>query len=382
MQSVSPAGLIDLGPGYLEPALLPVSLLNEAYTAALGEFGAAALSYGADPGVAVLRECVAARVSEVDGVPWEAGEILVTAGTSQALHLLANAVADRGDVVFVDRTSYDFGRRILADEGLRVREVAGDEFGMSPVALAESIAGAKGERIGFVCLNPTFHNPTGTVVGEARRRALLEVADRYGVLVVEDDAYAELSIDGGGVPCSMAGLAGGRGVIRLGTFSKTLAPGLRLGWLQADRRTVDRLSGRGLFVSGGGVNHLASLAVAVLVRDGHYDRHLRLLRDALRVRRDALVTGLRAGLGAEVAIRRPGGGFFLWLRFRGGRTEDDLRSAAAEAGVSVAAGSRFGTVREPSIRLAYSFTPPERLTAAAAALASAWRCPVSSSKGA
>jgi 2-aminoadipate transaminase len=370
VQAVSPPGMADLGPGYIEPGLLPVDLLKDAYAQALAEFGAAALSYGANAGNLTLRESLAARVTAADGRPCDPGQVLITAGTTQALHLVSTAMAAPGQVVFVDRTSYDFGRRIITDQGLRLREVDGDADGMSPQALADAIAAERAPA--FVYLNPTHHNPTGVVMSEARRRELIEVVARHDVLIVEDDAYAELTLHDETPPSSVAALAGYNGVVRLGTFAKTLGPGLRLGWLQAHPSVAARLVDRGLFVSGGCLNHLTSLAVTILLRDGHYDQHLTWLRGQLRLRRDTLTSALRAELGDHVEFDRPAGGFFLWLRFPDGHAEPDLLAGAEQAGVAVAAGSRFGSVTQPSIRLAYSFNPPERLAAAATLLASAW----------
>ncbi|RLK57998.1 aminotransferase class I/II-fold pyridoxal phosphate-dependent enzyme [Actinokineospora cianjurensis] len=375
VQAVSRPGVLDLGPGYLEPDLLPVDLVRDAYATALAEFGAAALSYGADQGNEVLRAGLAAREAAASGYPCGPEHVLVTAGTSQALHLVGTAMAAPGDTVLVDRLSYDFGRRVLTDHGLRLREVRLDEGGMDPRALHEALTAerAAGRHVGFVLLNPTFHNPTGTLVGTDRRRELLAVAALHGVLVVEDDAYAELGLDGTDLPPSLASLAEYDGVIRLGTFAKTIGPGLRLGWLVAHPAVVTGLARRGTFVSGGCVNHTTSLAIATLVRDGHYDRRLDWLRACLRERRDALVNALRAEADDLAEFTTPGGGFFLWLRFPPERTEADLLAAAAAVGVNAAAGSRFGTTAGPAIRLAYSFTPPDGLAEAAARLAAAWR---------
>lgn len=370
VQAVCEPGMLDLAPGYLQPALLPVDLLRDAYSTALAEFGAAALSYGANQGVDLLRAAIAARASAADGRPCEADNVALTAGTSHALHLVATTMAAPGRIVFLDETSYDFGRCILRDCGLTLREVPADAAGMDPAALDEAIRSAE-QPVAFVLLTPTFHNPTGRTVGPARRRELIEVAAVHGALIVEDDAYGELGLDQYATPASLAGLAGHSGVVRLGTFAKTIGPGLRLGWLLADPAVVRGFVGRGVFESGGSPNHLTSLAVAVLLRDGHYDDHLGWLRSHLRHRRDALLGALREHLRG-VEVDRPGGGFFLWLRFPGRESEERLVTDAARAGVAVAAGSRFGTVHEPSVRLSYSFNSPGQLATAAARLADTW----------
>jgi len=365
VQAVSRPGVVELGPGYLSPDLLPVDLLDEAYRRVFAEYGSAALAYGENRGALDLRSELAGRAADADGRACGPDHVLITAGTSHALHLLATALGAPGGSVVVDQVGYDFGRRVLTDCGLRAREVPSDGQGMDPGALDVALAR---ERPCFVYLNPTFHNPTGVVVPRARREELLAVAARYEVLVVEDDAYGELGFEPGR-RCSMSGLAGYRGVVRLGTVSKTLGPGLRLGWLLADPAVTGGLVARGLFVSGGCANHLASLALGELVGSGDYDLHLDWLRTRLRWRRDALAAALSEGLGDAAEFRLPEGGCFLWLTATGATTEADLLAAAGRAGIAVAAGSRFGSPPAPSIRLSYSFSSPDELAAAGAALA-------------
>ncbi|MFB9428481.1 aminotransferase-like domain-containing protein [Streptoalloteichus tenebrarius] len=394
VQQVCPDGVLDLGPGYLAPGLLPAGLLAEAYHGAFAEFGAAALAYGDDRGAEPFRAAVADRVARAEGSACGPEHVFVTAGTSHALYLLARTFAEPGDVVLVEQYGYDLGRRLLRDCGLRPFPVAMDAHGVDPGAFEEAVTTvrAQGRRVAFACLVPTFHNPTGLVMPEARRRDLLAVARRLDVLLVEDDAYAELDLDGRTPPRSLAGLAEHQGVVRLRTFSKTLAPGLRLGYLLADPSVVTRVAEQGVFVSGGSANHTTSLAVAHALRSGAYDRHLTWLRARLRTRRDALATALRSGLGCglgpgmgagmgsgvgstvdnDFACDPPEGGYFLWVRAFA-HPESALLAAAEAVGVRVAAGSRFGSGPHAAVRLAYSFTEPDKLTVAAGLLAEAWR---------
>ncbi|MFI9626615.1 aminotransferase class I/II-fold pyridoxal phosphate-dependent enzyme [Streptomyces sp. NPDC052042] len=377
VQDVPPPGLIDLGPGYPGPDLLPVGLLGDAYHRALEEYGPAALAYGHNTGAMPLREALAERAAATDRYPCGPDHVLLTAGTSQALHLISCLLGRPGDVVITDQYSYDLGRRIFTDCGLRVHAVAMDDLGMDPVALREALRDehAAGRRVAFAYVNPTFHNPTGIVVPLARRTELLEVTREYDLMVIEDDAYAELALEGGGpVIPSMAALADYRGVLRLGTFAKTLAPGLRLGWLLGAPALVASLGEHGMLVSGGSLNHTTSLAVATVLRGGEYDRHLVWLRAELRKRRDALAGPLRAFSGERIGCRVPGGGFFLWLEPCGAtEVREEAHAAAAEAaGVRLAHGARFGTGDRPRLRLAYSFNPPAVLTEAAHRLVEAW----------
>ncbi|WP_051713544.1 MULTISPECIES: aminotransferase class I/II-fold pyridoxal phosphate-dependent enzyme [Actinoalloteichus] len=369
VQSVSPPGVLDLGPGYLDPTLLPVDLLRQHFASGLERFGSAALSYGHNQGAFEFREEVARRAVARDGHPCSPEQAMLTAGTSHGLHLVSTILTEPGSVVFLDSACYDLARRLFVDCELVLREISADEHGMSPDALHRALASARsgGERPGFVYLNPTFHNPTGLVVPTNRRAELLSIAARHGTLIVEDEPYAELTLDAASPPPSMAALAGYRGVVRLQSFSKTLAPGLRVGSLLAEPDVVARLSEHGLFASGGAANHATALAVVSLLRAGDYDQHLDWLRRQLTVRRDALVGALRQHLTEDYEFDEPGGGFFVWIRSHL-RGEPEIVAAADRAGVGVSEGSRFGHV-PTSVRLAFSFNPPELLTAAGERLA-------------
>jgi enduracididine biosynthesis enzyme MppQ len=370
VQSPDPAGVVNLGPGYLDPALLPTDLLRDAYVAALAEYGPAALAYGENQGPLPLRAALADRITRADGLPCSPDQLVITAGTSAMLDLLARSAPD-GAAVFVEELSYDLGVEIFRARGLSIRRVPTDEQGMDPEALAQAIDHElTGGRVAFVYLVPTFHNPTGRVVPHDRRLALIAVAQRFEVAVIEDDAYADVFLEPDVVPRSLAGSAGYAGVVRLGSFSKSLAPGVRLGWLAADAATATAWADSAMFVSGGGVNHLAAMAVTTLIESGGYERHVGGLRDQLRQRRDALVDTLSGEL--DFPVPRPAGGFFVWLRPPDRYPEAELVAAAERSGVPVAAGSRFGQARGPALRLAFSFHPPDRLADAATRLATSW----------
>lgn len=307
-------------------------MIRDAYARALEEYGSAALGYGHNPGALPLRAQLAARATAQGGRPCGPEHVVVTAGTSQALYLLATSLAAPGDTVLVEALGYDLGQRIFRDCALRPRRVAMDESGMLPDALDRALAegapdgaGARG-RVAFVYLTPTHHNPTGATMPLERRHRLLQVAAERGVLVVEDDAYGELVLTDDPAPSpSLAALAGYRGVVRLCSFSKTLGPGLRLGWLVTDPALAERIASHGLFVSGGSLNHITSLAVSGLLADGGYDQHLGALRSLLRQRRDALVGALREATDDRIRIHRPQGGSSSGSRV----TSDSVRTTSS-----------------------------------------------------
>ncbi len=373
VQIAEPDGVVDLGPGHLDPALLPTELMREAYGVAFDDYGPAGLTYGENQGPLPLREALAERVTAADGIPCHADQVVITAGTSTTLDLLARWSLPDADTVVADALAYDYGMRVFAERGLTATRVPMDAAGMVPEALDEALRShrAAGNGVALLYLLPTFHNPTGLVVPRERRSALVEVARAHGVVVVEDDAYADIAF-GPAPPPSAAGLAGYQGVLRLGTFSKSLAPGLRLGWLAADAATASRLAESAAFSSGGGLNHLAAVAVAGLLDSGAYEDHVRWLRDQLRHRRDALVSTLRATLPPEFRFTTPDGGFFLWVHLPDGYPEAEAVEAAARAGSPVVPGSRFGHGTGPAVRLSWSFHGPERLAEGARRLARAW----------
>ncbi|WP_344526046.1 aminotransferase class I/II-fold pyridoxal phosphate-dependent enzyme [Streptomyces albiaxialis] len=373
MQHVGPAGFHDLGPGYPDPELIPTNALRGAFATALDRYGDLALRYGHDHGALPFREAVAEHLSRTEAHPWSPEQLLVTPGTSQMLDTVASALSRPGDVVLAEAPTYDLALRIFRDRGLDVAPVHRDRHGPVPGAIEEAVRTARrsGRRAAFVYLVPTFHNPTGTLIPLSRRAELIDAARGCGLTFVEDDAYADLAFDGLPTPPSLAALAGQEGVIRLGTFSKTLAPGLRLGWLGSSARRCRELAGRGVVRSGGAASHLPSLAVAGLLGDGRYDTHLRGLREHLAERRNALVTTLRDTLGQDFTVPLPPGGLFAWIGLPPWLPETEAVSRAAEAGVLVQPGSPFGSPT-PAIRLAYSATPPTRLHRAAHALAGAW----------
>ncbi|KZF03685.1 MAG: PLP-dependent aminotransferase family protein [Rhodococcus sp. (in: high G+C Gram-positive bacteria)] len=369
------AWTFDLGPGYLGPPLLPVDLLRSAYESAFDRFDSAALTYGADPGALPLRQALASRLSETDGVHCDPDEVVITAGTTQALALLSTSIATPGDIVLVAAETYDLARLIFVDAGLTVVSVAVDADGVVPEQLTRQIAETRraGGTLAFVYLTPTFANPTGIVYPADRRRELLNVARDHSVTIVEDDAYADTGFEGA-QPTTMSGLAGRKGVIRLGSFSKSLGPGLRLGWMVADREVALETTARGSFVSGGCVNHTTSLAV-LSVLDCQYEDHRGELQTALRARRNALVDSLSGRLGSTLELSVPSGGFFLWVGIAGATDEDSLIDAAAAAGIGVAPGSRYTgrtTSATPRIRLSYSYNDPASLAQAGHTLAEAW----------
>ena len=340
LQFTERPGILDLGCGHPNPALLPVQPWLDAAASCARDYGWQALSYGTVAGPGPLIEWLSGHL--------ETSNFFITAGASHALALITGLLAQPGDTVLVDAPAYHFALRILRDRGVRL--VA------APPDLEAFIASlrAAGERVPMLYLVPTFGNPTGASVPDERRRYLVDVAHRSGVTLVEDDTYRELAYDGP-APVSLWDLAGGEGtgVVRIGSFAKTVAPGLRLGWINASPSLIARLGKLGYVDSGGGVNHANALTMASFCISGSFARHVAALRTAYRERRDLLAGALR---GVEVTV--PAGGWFLWARLPDGIAAGDLLPVAEERGVSFVPGPRFfpdGEDGHQYLRLAYSF---------------------------
>lgn len=366
--------ILDLSWGHPQAALLPAGPWATAVQQTLNHSGWQALTYGYAAGPGPLIEWLSERYRGLEGTATAPAQFFVTAGASHALALLSMVLASPGDVVLTDAPTYHFALRILRDRKVQLTPVPADEDGIDPATLGPLVASlrARGRRVALLYLVPTFGNPTGRSLPGERRHELVRAARRAGVTIIEDDTYRELSYKEAAPP-SLWHLAGGESVIRIGSFSKTVAPGLRLGWINAAPRLVRRLTRLGYVDSGGGVNHSVAMAMAEFGASGAYAQHVTSVRGAYQARRDALVTGLQSAR-PELAVPSPGGGWFLWLRLPPGRTATALLPVAERHGVSFAAGPQFypgGRDGEQYIRLAFSFFAPAELTAAAARLATA-----------
>ncbi len=356
-------GIIELSWGHPDPALLPVADLARAADLALRQAGQAALAYGAEQGPGQLLELLAAWLSRRENSPIKPEQLFITGGVSQGLDLLCTLLTRPGDIALVQAPVYHLALRIFADHGLKLVEVASDENGLCVEAIEPTLAqlSGQGQAPRFLYTVPTWCNPTGVSLATDRRRALAALAERRGLLILEDDVYRELWYDAPS-PLALSSLAP-ETVVRLGSFSKILAPGLRLGWLIAPPALVRRCVGCGLLDSGGGISHFAAHVVAAYLELGLLDGHIAQLRATYRSRRDALMAALARYLPTGCRWQTPGGGFFAWVQLPEGHNSAALLSAAEAAGVSYVPGSRFFVTGNGAryVRLAFSLLAEEQL---------------------
>lgn len=365
MQYVHADGVVDLGWGHPDPATLPVDAVARAADAVLTRMGPIALSYGAPAGPGLLREAIAAHAADRWREPLAPAQVMVTAGASGALELVLTMQARVGDVVFVEQPTYFLALNFFSDHHLVVVPIEGDELGLFPDAFADAARRHRGDgrRLFLYCI-PTHSNPRGTCLPDDRRVALLHAAAAHDVTVLEDDVYRDTAV--GTSPPSLWSQDPKR-VIRFGSFSKTIGPGLRVGFLTASPAVVAELSDAGVLDSGGGSTHLPALIVAEMIRDGDYPQCAGATSQRLRASRRAMLDVLDPQL---FDIIEPAGGYFLWLTSTTVTFDGAFHTRLADSGVRCSNGAGFfaGPVTQDAVRLSASFFDIATLRRACAAI--------------
>ncbi|MEU8680655.1 PLP-dependent aminotransferase family protein [Streptomyces sp. NPDC048611] len=350
--------VISFAGGLPAPELFDTAGLAAAFRHVLAEDPLRALQYSTSEGSPELRAAVAARTT-ARGLATEADDLLVTTGSQQGLTLLATALLEPGDVVLVENPCYLAALQIFSFAGARVVPVPTDDEGLDPAALDEITAR---ERPKLLYLVPTFQNPTGRTLSAERRAAVAGIAARRGLWIAEDDPYGELRFEGEPVPWVASFPGAEDRTALLGSFSKVMAPGLRLGSLRAPavlrRACVIAKQAADLHTST--VDQAAAaryLAVADL------DAHLRRVREAYRERRDALVDGLAAALPEGSRWNRPAGGMFVWATLPEGYDATALLPEVVRHDVAYVPGAPFfaGPPDAAAARLSFVTHSPEEI---------------------
>ncbi len=336
------SGIIEFRAGHPDLALMPAEGLIEASRMVLEREAPQALSYGAEQGPTCLIQQLSAWLERAEGEKPLAEQMMITGGASQALDMLCLLLTEPGDIALVQSPTYHLAQRVMHDHRLELVSIPGDAEKMQIDALRETIESLRrrGKQPRLLYLVSTFGNPGGTTLNLQRREALAELARQYDLIVVEDDVYYQLWYDAPPPP-SIYSLSASDSVIRLGSFSKILAPGLRLGWMHAPPKIIQRCVKSGVLDSGGGLGHFTAHIVAAFIELGLLDAHVETLRNEYQKRRDALVEGLAAHLPGDCRWATPQGGFFVWLRLPEGVKSTAFLQTAEDAGVSYVPGTAF-----------------------------------------
>jgi 2-aminoadipate transaminase len=349
-------GTISFARGIPAPECLPVDELADCARAALERDGRTILSYGPSAGYAPLREWLAAR-HDVDP-----SRIFLTNGSLQGFVFLAQRLAP-GKRVLVERPTYDRPLKILKELGADVVGLACDEEGLDPDALERELR--TGPAPAFLYLIPTFQNPSGRTLSEERRRRIVELAREHDLLVLEDDPYGLVRFEGEALP-SLFELSGGETTYS-SSFSKTIAPGLRVGWFvfpEALAREIEATATATYITP----VLLGQATVHEFVSRGRFEPNLERVRGLIGMRRDAMLAALDRELPG-IRTTHPEGGYFLWAELDGVDAGELLLRAEA-AGVTFVKGTDFGGDPQ-SLRLAYSFVSPEEIADGVTRLAAA-----------
>ncbi|MFF8402803.1 PLP-dependent aminotransferase family protein [Streptomyces sp. NPDC014846] len=351
------AHVVSLAGGMPNPAALPTEEMAAVTAAVLRDSGSTALQYGSAQGDPALRERISG-IMHGSRIPARPDDILVTAGSQQALDLVARVLLDPGDTVVAEGPTYVTALGTFAAAGARVVQVGMDRDGVVPDELAAAFArqAALGRPAKIFYTVPTFQNPTGVTLSPRRRPQILDICRAAGVLVVEDDPYGMLNYVGD-VPRALAADAPGH-VVYLGTFSKTLAPGLRVGWVHAPAVLTRKLV---LAAESATLCHsaLAQLTVDRYLRTHPWAQHLATARAGYRERRDTMLTALASAMPRDVSWTVPDGGFFVWTTFPEGVDSRELLPRALAAGVSFVPGTGFYADGRGAHHGRLSFSYPE-----------------------
>ncbi|AVO49706.1 2-aminoadipate aminotransferase [Melaminivora suipulveris] len=361
-------GIISLAGGLPAPQTFPIESFAQAAAQVLAHEGAAALQYAASEGFGPLRQAVA------DFLPWDVhpDQILITTGSQQALDLVAKVLIDEGSRVLVETPTYLGALQAFTPMEPRIEAVASDDEGVLVDDLAAKV-GSGADKARFLYVLPNFQNPTGRTMTEARRQHLVERAAELGLPILEDNPYGDLWFDQ--PPPKPLTARNPEGCIYMGSFSKVLAPGLRLGFLVAPQHIYPKL----LQAKQAADLHTPSFnqrLVAEVMKNGFLDRHVPTIRALYKRQCEAMLGALEEHLAPlGVSWNRPDGGMFLWLRLPAGMSALELLPRAVEHNVAFVPGAAFYAqdADARTLRLSFVTASEEQIRTGIAALATAIR---------
>jgi DNA-binding transcriptional MocR family regulator len=353
--------IVSLAGGMPNLSALPLDAVGEIAGQLVADRGTVALQYMSAQGDPGLREAIC-DVMSLEGIRAHPDEVVVTVGSQQALDLITRIFIDPGDVILAEGPSYVGALGTFASYQAEVVHVPMDDEGLIPEALGQALAAlaGRGQRAKFLYTVPSFHNPGGVTLPAARRAQVLGICQRAGLLVIEDNPYGLLGFDG--EPLRALRADDPHGVVYLGTFSKTIAPGLRVGWALAPPGIRDKLV---LAAEAAVLCHssLAQLMVREYLTSQPWQEQVKVFRELYRERRDAMLDALTAVMPEGCRWTRPGGGFYVWLQLPPGLNAKAMLPRAISARVAYVPGTGFftGGAGGEFLRLSYCFPEPTRI---------------------
>lgn len=365
LRYIGQPGMISLAGGLPAPELFPVDEFRRAFEWVLETDGATALQYGPTEGYRPLKEFLAERLGRVIGIRCTADDILITNGSQQALDLIAKIFLNPGDHVALENPSYLGAIQAFNQYQPRYTVVPMDDDGMQvdvlEQVLADDCSGRAPRKIKFIYALPNFQNPTGRTMSLERRKRLVELSNRFGVPIVEDDPYGELRYEGEHLP-SLKSLDAEGNVIYLGTFSKILAPGFRLGWVVAAPDALEQI----IRAKQPADLHTASasqMATYQVAKDGFVDTHVERMKGFYKERRDVMLRSMQEHFPSEARYTRPEGGLFVWAELPAHLDTREVLAEAIHEKVAFVPGQGFHPDRsgQNTMRLNFSNVPPDTI---------------------
>lgn len=353
----------NFGVGHNDRETIPVDGLSAAAVSVLAREGQSLAVYvlgGSPLGYAPLREMVADKLRRRRGLDVTSDEILITSGSMQGIDLVNELLLQRGDVVIVEQFSYVAVFARLRRRGVDIVAAPLDEGGIDTGRLGQILSelAAQGRRPKYIFTIPTIQNPTGTIMGLERRRQLIALAREHHVPIFEDECYADL-LWGEDAPPSLYAMAPDL-VIQIGSFSKTLSPALRLGYLVAPWQAMSQILA---LKTDGGTGALDQMVAAEFLKE-HFDSHVARLSGMLREKLDVMMEAIDREFGSAVTVLRPDGGMYAWLRFPDGVDLRALTQPGNEAGVAFNVGCDWAVDPDEGqnhIRLCFGYPTKEEI---------------------
>ncbi|HYY97272.1 MAG TPA: PLP-dependent aminotransferase family protein [Pyrinomonadaceae bacterium] len=352
--------VISFAGGLPAPEVFPVEELARAHAEVFAEEGAQACQYSTTEGFGPLREWIAGRMRARGVARADAARVLVTSGSQQGIDLVGKIFLEPGDPVVVENPCYLAALQVFRGYEAELVAVGSDDEGMRVEEVERAVAGAP-RRPKLIYVVSQFHNPKGTTLSPARRRALLDVARRFGVPIVEDDPYGELRYRG--APVSPLAASDDDGlVIYLSTFSKTLSPGMRVGWAHASEEVFGALV-RAKQAADLHTNTIQQRAAARLLASFDFDAHVERIKTVYGERLDAMLAALAEHFPVGARWTRPEGGLFLWVELPEGLSAEELFDRAIAERVAFVPGAPFfaADARRNFMRLNFSNSKPEAI---------------------
>ena len=354
------AKLISFFAGFPDPGSLPTEAIITATTTVLRSEGEWALQYGRTQGHVGLIDAIRAKLQRDQGITASPEQVLITAGASQALGLVVDATVDWGDTLITEVPTWNGAIRAFQNAGANVVSIPIDAEGTDTAALEAGLRELRARSITpkFIYLIPNFQNPHGVSTTLERRQRIVELAHEFGTLLVEDDAYADLRYEGDPIP-SLFTLDDRGTTLNLGTLSKTLGAGMRLGWVLGAPDLIAKLA---VLKIDGGTNVFASHVAAEWLPT-HLEDHIQELRGIYRRRRDLMLEALERHMPAGVSWTRPAGGFFIWVTLPEGVDTTRMLPQAKERGVEFLPGRACYVDDRGAneLRLSYSFVQDHQI---------------------